>query len=243
MRSLEKAPEDRFQRASEFAAAFRYRYSAATWLESGVSPGLPARTRFRPPPRFSAERGNKLVTNGNLAREQTDIPTAGSPRPVVPSPPTRAPQRSEAPTDTGITSSTDLDDPTLPRKRALLRNELRAYFEDTTPDKAQLPPPPETPRKSEEPENSRILPIREEETPQTGIGRQPSHGDDTSASKAPPADRTSFTTGARPGRRRRKSRPQKIGRYRFWRPIRGGNNRSTLPKPTILSRAGTWRLR
>ena len=220
MRSLEKAPEDRFQKASEFAAALlpALRDLAQSELGEAISPDADSDRR-----RAFRQRGaHKLVTDGNLAHEQTDIPTASSPRPVVPSPPTRVPHRSEAPTDTGITSSTDLDDPTLARKRALLKNELRDYFEDTTPDKTQLPPRSETPRKSEDPENSRILPrladpapLRKTRArpaaspaparpvsaaPQTAHIGQPSIEGDTSASKAPPADRTSVTTGARPGR-------------------------------------------
>ncbi|MGH7429061.1 MAG: serine/threonine protein kinase, partial [Candidatus Methylomirabilaceae bacterium] len=82
MRSLEKAPEDRFQRASEFIAALVpiLRDDVASWeshrrasrdQESGPESG----------PRAPRQRGGQkrpVVVDGNLARKQAEMPTSSS---------------------------------------------------------------------------------------------------------------------------------------------------------------------
>ncbi len=76
LRSLEKAPEDRFQKGAEFIAALvpMLRDDVATW-ESRQ-----AITRdLEPGPRANWPRGRQgLVTDGNLARQQADMPTSSS---------------------------------------------------------------------------------------------------------------------------------------------------------------------
>ncbi len=76
LRSLEKAPEDRFQKASELIAALvpLLRDDVATWeSRQAITRDLDLGSRAHRPPGRPG-----LVTDGNLARQQADMPTSSS---------------------------------------------------------------------------------------------------------------------------------------------------------------------
>ena len=78
MRSLEKAPEDRFQRASEFIAALVpiLRDKVASW-ESHRGSSRDQDSDTRAPRRRGGEKRPMVVTDGNLAK-QAEMPTSSS---------------------------------------------------------------------------------------------------------------------------------------------------------------------
>ena len=79
MRSLEKAPEDRFQRASEFIAALVpiLRDDVATW-ELHRRGSRDQDSGPRAPRQRGGQKRPVVVTDGNLAHKQAEMPTSSS---------------------------------------------------------------------------------------------------------------------------------------------------------------------
>ncbi len=79
MRSLEKAPEDRFQRASEFIAALVpiLRDDVADW-ESHRRGSRDQDSGPRAPRQRGGQKRPVIVTDGNLAHKQAEMPTSSS---------------------------------------------------------------------------------------------------------------------------------------------------------------------
>jgi serine/threonine protein kinase len=79
MRSLEKAPEDRFQRASEFIAALVpiLRDDVASW-ESHRRASRDQDSGPRAPRQRGGQKRPLVVTDGNLAHKQAEMPTSSS---------------------------------------------------------------------------------------------------------------------------------------------------------------------